>query len=127
MHSNVGPSHTSEVHQSSSSGPYDQSKDQLSYKDETELKAALHNDHEVRVKVDGENLLVPKDAIDPTKVELECKDDKCYLVPDDGNPHNDIVPDQPPTSSNDPKATGTFTYHDPLANGYYALQNQNVS
>ena len=63
-------------------------------KDDVEMKAALHNDHEVRVRLDGENLLLPKEAIDPSKVELECDDHLgCYLVPDDGNPHNDIVQD----------------------------------
>ena len=30
--------------------------------------------------------------IDPSKVELACDHDGCALIPDDGNPHNDITP-----------------------------------
>lgn len=35
---------------------------------------------------------MPIDSIDTDKVELECDGEACYLVPDDGNPLNDIVP-----------------------------------
>ena len=31
------------------------------------------------------------DAIDPFAVELACNDDGCVLIPDDDNPHNDII------------------------------------
>ena len=34
---------------------------------------------------------MPKDAVDPDKVELKCDDERCFLVPDDGNPHNDLI------------------------------------
>ena len=56
------------------------------------MEAARHNEHEVRLKIDGEERLVPIDKVDPSKVELNCDGERCYLVPDDGNPHNDIVP-----------------------------------
>ena len=59
---------------------------------QAELNAAQHNAHEVRVKIDGEKHLVPIHEVDPTKVELNCEEGRCFLVPDDGNPHNDIVP-----------------------------------
>lgn len=29
--------------------------------------------------------------VDPDKVELACNDDGCALIPDDGNPHNDVM------------------------------------
>ena len=44
------------------------------------------------MKIDGEKHLVPIHHVDPTKVELNCEEGRCFLVPDDGNPHNDIVP-----------------------------------
>ena len=44
------------------------------------------------MKIDGEKHLVPAHHVDPTKVELNCEDGRCFLVPDDGNPHNDVVP-----------------------------------
>lgn len=33
------------------------------------------------------------DQIDTEKVELACDSTGCTLIPDDGNPHNDIYPD----------------------------------
>lgn len=57
-----------------------------------ELAAAQHSEHEVRVQVNGENPLAPIHEIDPEAFELNCDGEQCYLVPDDGNPLNDIYP-----------------------------------
>ena len=43
---------------------------------------------------EGNAYLAPMDAIDPTSVELACNNDGCALIPDDGNPANDITPEK---------------------------------
>lgn len=66
------------------------------------MAIAQQNEHEVRVKFDGENLLVPIHEVDPKSVELQCNDHEgCYLVPDDGNPHNDLVKEYATEASSD--------------------------
>ena len=57
-----------------------------------ELAAAAINPHEVVIQVDGKSIFAPIDEIDPNKVELACDDTGCALIPDDGNPYNDIHP-----------------------------------
>ena len=42
----------------------------------------------------GNVIVVPVSEIDPEKFELACDDTGCALIPDDGNPHNDITPEQ---------------------------------
>ena len=34
-------------------------------------------------------------------VELACNDDGCALIPDDGNPYNDVIPQAPQGQYND--------------------------
>ena len=116
-HSQEISSFTSDAHLSS---PYDQTN-QLS-KDESELAAAQHNKHEVRVRLDGENLLLPKDAVDPSKVELKCDDHHgCYLVPDDNNPYNDVVPDDHHSTVTSSTSASTQPSAPSLSNDYYTL------
>ena len=57
-----------------------------------ELAAAAVSPHEAVIQVDGETIIAPLSSIDPSKVELACDDTGCTLIPDDGNPHNDIHP-----------------------------------
>lgn len=38
----------------------------------------------------GEAIIAPMEHIDPDKVELACNMDGCALIPDDGDPTNDI-------------------------------------
>ena len=40
--------------------------------------------------IDGKTLHVPFESIDTDKVEVQCNDEGCALVLDDGNPHNDV-------------------------------------
>ena len=57
---------------------------------DAELAAAAVSAHEAVVQVKGESLIVPMDKIDTKKLELACNLDGCALIPDDGNPHNDL-------------------------------------
>ena len=47
------------------------------------------------LQVDGESIIAPISKIDADKVELACNDFGCALIPDDGNPLNDIRVDIP--------------------------------
>ena len=38
--------------------------------------------------------MAPFDAINADAVELACNEEGCALIPDDGNPYNDIHPTQ---------------------------------
>ena len=91
----------------------------MTSKDEAKLSAAQHNEHEVRLRVDGENRLVPKDSVDPDKVELKFNDSHGhYLVPDDGNPHNDLIKFNEPKPT--PEAPKSYTnQHVPAASEEY--------
>jgi len=51
--------------------------------------AAVTADHAVIIH-EGQAFLAPIDAINVDAVELACNDHGCALIPDDGNPHNDI-------------------------------------
>ena len=51
--------------------------------------AAVDADHAVIVH-EGLAYIAPIDAINPDAVELCCNDEGCALIPDDGNPDNDI-------------------------------------
>lgn len=53
----------------------------------------------VRVKSNGDNLLVHKSEINTDKVELECDGEQCYLVPDDGDDSNNVTPFDHPHDS----------------------------
>ena len=57
-----------------------------------ELAAAAVSQHDAVIQIDGKSIVAPMEHIDTTKVELACDDYGCALIPDDGNPHNDIVP-----------------------------------
>lgn len=62
-----------------------------------ELAATAVSAHESAIQVNGNTYIVDHDEIDTNKVEVACDvDDGCALIPDDGNPHNDIIPNQPP-------------------------------
>ena len=56
--------------------------------------AAVSPDHVVTQK-DGVSRIVSMEDIDIDKTELACDEDGCVLIPDDGNPHNDIRPPRP--------------------------------
>ena len=57
----------------------------------TELQAAAIDSANVVIQYNGETYYAPIEQVDPDKVELACTLDGCVLIPDDGNPHNDIV------------------------------------
>ena len=57
---------------------------------EPELAAAAINPAEAVIQHNGRTIIAPIDQIDPDKVELACNMDGCALIPDDGNPLNDI-------------------------------------
>ena len=56
-----------------------------------ELAAAAVSATEAVIQHDGQSFVAPIDQIDPDAVELACNDDGCALIPDDGNPYNDII------------------------------------
>jgi len=56
-----------------------------------ELAAAAVSSTEAVLQHDGQTFILPIDEIDADKVELACDDDGCVLIPDDGNPHNDLI------------------------------------
>ena len=59
-----------------------------------EIKQAAVSKNQA-VIVDNNNVIIASMAeIDPDSVELACNDTGCALIPDDGNPHNDITPEQ---------------------------------
>ena len=58
---------------------------------EPELGAAAVSPYEAVIQVDGKSIVAPFDKIDSDKVELACDKTGCALIPDDGNPHNDLV------------------------------------
>ena len=55
-----------------------------------EIAAAAYNEHATVVVHEGEAFLAKIDSIDPEKVELAGNSKGLALIPDDGNPHNDI-------------------------------------
>ena len=56
-----------------------------------ELAAAAINNNEVVLQANGKTIIAPMNKIDLNKVELACNDDGCVLIPDDGNPNNDVM------------------------------------
>lgn len=56
-----------------------------------ELKAAAISPTEAVIAYKGKLITAPMDQIDPDRVELDCLGDDCVLIPDDGNPFNDII------------------------------------
>ena len=46
------------------------------------------------IVIEGASFLAPMEAIDPLSVELACNDRGCALIPEDGNPDNNITPEQ---------------------------------
>lgn len=63
---------------------------------EPEIAAASISPTESVIQLDGKSFSVDMDSIDEDKVELACNDHGCALIPDDGNPHNDIRVDDIP-------------------------------
>lgn len=63
---------------------------------DAELAAAAVSPTEAVIQVDGESIIAPIAHIDPDKVELACDDTGCALIPDDGNPYNDIIVEPTP-------------------------------
>ena len=59
-----------------------------------EIASAAFDSKQAVIVHEGNAYLAPMDAIDPTSVELACNNDGCALIPDDGNPHNDISPEK---------------------------------
>lgn len=59
-----------------------------------ELAAAAVSQTEAVLQHNGESFLAPLAHIDPDKVELACNMKGCALIPDDGNPFNDVVVDE---------------------------------
>ena len=57
-----------------------------------ELAAAAVSPHDAVIQIDGKSIVAPMEHIDVTKVELACDDEGCALIPDDGNPYNDVKP-----------------------------------
>ena len=56
------------------------------------IAAAAVNPHEAVIQVNGDSILAPFHEIDPKKVELACnKDGNCALIPNDGDPSNDLM------------------------------------
>ena len=55
-----------------------------------ELAAAAVTPHEAVIQLNGESHVVAMHKINVDKVELACDKKGCALIPDDGNPHNDI-------------------------------------
>ena len=58
-----------------------------------ELAAAAITPTEAVIQHNGRSIIAPIDQIDPEKVELACNLDGCTLIPDDGNPLNDLSAD----------------------------------
>ena len=56
-----------------------------------ELAAAAVSPTEAVIQFNGESIIAPISHIDPSTVELACNDDGCALIPNDGNPHNDVI------------------------------------
>ena len=59
-----------------------------------EIASAAFDSKQAVIVHEGNAYLAPMDAIDPTSVELACNNDGCALIPDDGNPANDITPEK---------------------------------
>lgn len=57
-----------------------------------ELAAAAVSPHSAVIQVGEHSVTAPFHKIDKEKVELACDEYGCALIPDDGNPHNDIDP-----------------------------------
>ena len=59
-----------------------------------ELAAAAVSPTEAVIQVNGESIIAPISHINPDKVELACESTPeqsgCVLIPDDGNPYNDV-------------------------------------
>lgn len=60
-----------------------------------EIAAAAVSPTEAVIQYNGESIIAPIDHIDPSMTELACNDDGCALIPDDGNPHNDVIVQSP--------------------------------
>lgn len=56
-----------------------------------EIKAAAYDQESAVIVYQGDAILAPMEHIDPDKVELACNMDGCALIPDDGDPTNDII------------------------------------
>ena len=69
-------------------------KVKVSDKIDPEIAEAAFDKKQAVIVHEGNAYLAPMDAIDPEAVELACNTDGCALVPDDGNPHNDLTPEQ---------------------------------
>ena len=58
------------------------------------IAAAAVNQYQAVIVIEGASFLAPMEAIDPLSVELACNDRGCALIPEDGNPDNNITPEQ---------------------------------
>ena len=58
---------------------------------DAEIAAAAVSPTEAVVQYEGQTIIAPIMNIDADMVELACNDDGCVLIPDDGNPHNDVI------------------------------------
>ena len=73
------------------------------YPVDPELAAAAITPREAVIQIRDEAYAAPFLDINVDKVELACDTTGCALIPDDGNPHNDIVP---PKKNYDGSETG---------------------
>ena len=48
-------------------------------------------------------------------VELACNDDGCALIPDDGNPYNDVIPQAPQGQYNDGIVDSGHYHEEPMS------------
>jgi len=58
---------------------------------DAEIAAAAISPTEAIVQYEGQTFHAPIMNIDADAVELACNDGGCVLIPDDGNPYNDIT------------------------------------
>ena len=61
---------------------------------DAELAAAALSHDTVAVQIDGKTYEAPMSEVNTDMFEVACDDHGCVLIPDDGNPHNDLIPDQ---------------------------------
>ena len=61
---------------------------------DAELAATALSHNTVAVQIDGKTYEAPMSEVNTDMFEVACDADGCALIPDDGNPHNDLIPDK---------------------------------
>ena len=62
---------------------------------DAELAATALSHNTVAVQIDGSTYEAPMHEVNTDMFEVACDADGCALIPDDGNPHNDLIPNAP--------------------------------